>query len=176
MSTIATNATCRPGRLITRPVSPDAPLPRIDPVIARLPRLFRLESINRLPLDASRHVARAELFHAQAALSVFWIAGCDDTHARLDALVSVRWLGRAACIDGAIRVVRLVEADEPELGVNLFDTVPYSWSADRTALKRAETEWLRGSHRTRRAFNARYWDAPTFRAYVEARCGAALTH
>lgn len=150
----------------------DCPAPLADPVLSRLPPLFRVESVCRLPVDEHRHVARAELFHAQAALSVFWVGGRHDTNIAKDALVSIRWLGDPVCCDGALRIARLIEASNPAASFNLFDTVPRRWVLDRASLSVAAADWRQSSHSARRSFNVRYWDAASFRSYLAA-CGAA---
>lgn len=162
ISSLATRTTERPPSACR--------LPEADPVPAKLPPLFRVESICRLPVDEHRHVARAELFHAQAALSVFWIGGRGDAGIARDALVAIRWLGEPRCCDGSLRIARLVEAREPAATFNLFDTVPYGWCADRAVLKEAASRWLHASRRARRSFNERHWDAARLRAYLAA-CG-----
>lgn len=152
----------------------DCPLPLADPVLSRLPSLFRVESICRLPVDDDRHVARAELFHTQAALSVFWVGGRRDTNILKDSLVSIRWLGGPACCDGALRIAGLVESDRPEESFNLFDTVPYGWVANRSFLKEATAHWRQASRSARRLFNVRHWNAESLRSYLAA-CGALGT-
>lgn len=154
----------------------DCPFTLADPVLCRLPPLFRVESICRLPVDESRHVARAELFHSHAALSVFWVGGRNDTSIANSALVSIRWLGDPICCDGALRIARLIEIEEPEASFNLFETVPPGWVADRMSLNDAAARWRQASHGSRRSFNARCWNASSFRSYL-ASCGAAtLSH
>jgi len=150
----------------------DCPLPLADPVLSKLPPLFRVESVCRLPVDEHRHVARAELFHSHSALSVFWVGGRHDTSIAEGALVSIRWLGEPVCCDGALRIARLIEAGSPDTAFNLFDTVPHRWIADRASLSDAAARWRQASHSARRSFNVRYWDAASFRSYLVA-CGAA---
>lgn len=157
-----------PATQTTETPSFDCRPPQADPLPAKLPPLFRVESICRLPVDEHRHVARAELFHAQAALSVFWVGGHSDTSIARDALVAIRWLGDPFCCDGALRIARLVEVEQPAPAFNLFDTVPYCWSTDRTLLKDAAARWLQASRRARQAFNSRCWEAANFRSYLAA--------
>jgi 3'-5' exoribonuclease len=159
-----------PATQTTEMPSFDCRPPQSDPLPAKLPPLFRVESICRLPVDECRHVARAELFHAQAALSVFWVGGHSDTSVARDALVAIRWLGDPFCNDGALRIARLLEIDEPTPTCNLFDTVPRSWSTDRALLKEAAARWLQASRRARQSFNSRHWDAASFQSYLAA-CG-----
>ena len=47
-------------------------LPTADPVTDRLPRIFRIQSITRLPADGRHVMNRAVLFHERASLSVEW--------------------------------------------------------------------------------------------------------
>ncbi len=166
ISSLATRATATPPS--------GCRLAEDDPVPAKLPLLFRVESICRLPIDANRHVARAELFHAQASLSVFWIGGRSDDVIAKDALVSIRWLGEPLCCDGSLRISRLVDMREPAPAVNLFDTVPYAWCTDRRLLKEAALRWFKASHRARKSFNERHWEADSLRCYL-ASCGAFAT-
>ncbi|MGE5467583.1 MAG: hypothetical protein ACM3Y9_09190 [Ignavibacteria bacterium] len=156
-----------PSALRTTPIpSFDWEQRAADPVPAKLPSLFRVETICRLPIDESRQVSRAELFHAQAALSVFWIGGRSERPIARDALVAIRWMGDPVCCDGSLRIGRLVEVTEPESDVNLFEMVPYSWMPNRALLKEAAGHWRQASRKVRRAFTSRHWDAARFRAYL----------
>jgi 3'-5' exoribonuclease len=98
-------------------------LPQPDHVIDRLPPVFRVQSIERLPFDARNLLNVAVVFHERAVLRVEWLCRHPDSRLTAGSLVSIRWLGRPVSARlGAIRIARLVKLERPEASLNPFDT------------------------------------------------------
>ena len=112
-----------------------------DRVIDKLPPIFRIQSLTRLPADSRHTFNRAVLFHHQASLQVEWVSRHVDVELKAGSLVSVCWQGRPACVDGAVRIARLVCLRSAEDTLNLFDTVPSSWGIDRDLIERGARLW-----------------------------------
>lgn len=137
-----------------------------DHVQHKLPRIYRLQSIERLPFNEECRMNRAVLFHEQASLSVEWLSERTDVRLVVGTLVSIRWLGRPTSHGGAIRISRLVPMQRPEVEVNIFETVPWRWAKDRELLKRAARLWETLSPPFRMLFNVTLWEADRFRRYL----------
>ena len=116
------------------------PRPVIDPVPSQLPHLFRVQSIERLPMPSGR----AALFHDAASLKVEWLSRQTDIRIVQGCLVSIRWQGNPVSIDGHVRIGRLVLMERSEPEADLFQTVPYGWVRDRELLQRASDRWEGG--------------------------------
>ena len=125
-----------------------------DHVVKHLPLTFRVQSIARLYFDGHDKMNRAVLFHERASLTVEWLSRSVDVRIVTGGLVSIRWLGRPTCVKGAVRIARLVPLDRPEPSLNLFDTVPSNWLADRALLRRAGAHWDGLQPSFRHLFNA----------------------
>ena len=91
------------------------PIPSAAPdnVVAKLPPVFRVQSISRLPLDDQYALNRAALFHEHASLMVEWPARKVDARLGAGSLVSIRWLGRPESLGGAVRISRLAVLERP---------------------------------------------------------------
>jgi 3'-5' exoribonuclease len=143
-----------------------APLPAEKFVREHLPQIFRIQSITRLPGDGRHIKNRAVLFHERASLSVEWVSRQVDVRLQAGCLVSVRWLGRVLCAEGALRIARLVRLDRPDPALNLFDTLPSSWVIDRALVKRAAALWERLPRAFAHLFNAIFWDGARLYRYL----------
>ena len=68
------------------------PIPSAAPdnVVAKLPPIFRVESISRLPLDDHYALNRAVLIHERASLMVEWPSRKVDARLCVGSLVSIR--------------------------------------------------------------------------------------
>ena len=139
-----------------------------DHVVKHLPLTFRVQSIARLYFDGHDKMNRAVLFHERASLTVEWLSRSVDVRIVTGGLVSIRWLGRPTCVKGAVRIARLVPLDRPEPSLNLFDTVPSNWLADRALLRRAGAHWDGLQPSFRHLFNAIFWQGDRFRRYLNA--------
>lgn len=115
------------------------PVPGEDLLVEKLPPVFRVQSIVRLPFDGLHRLNRATLFHESVSLSVEWLSLKVDVDLRAGSLASIRWLGRPASLGGAIRIARLVRLERPVPELDLFKTVPWTWvgANDRPLLARA---------------------------------------
>jgi len=143
-----------------------APRTLYDPVPDKLPPLFRVQSIERLPGAHSDILNRATLFHERASLSVEWLTRHADIRLVRGSLVSIRWLGRPASCDGHVRISRLVLLERPEAETNLFDLVPSNWASDRALVARASALWEGLPRGFRHLFNAMFWDGRRFQRYL----------
>lgn len=142
------------------------PRPVFETVPAKLPSIFRVESVERHPSDHHQVVTRAVLFHEKASLTVEWPSRHVDVRVHRGALVTIAWLGHPACHQGAIRISRLVPLERAEAAANLFELVPYSWVPDRKLVRRG-AELIDSLPRGfRHLFNAVFWDGARFERYV----------
>lgn len=145
-----------------------------DLVTECLPPTFRIHSIRRIPGDAAHKViTRAVLFHERACLTVEWSSPRVDVRLSAGCLVSIRWRGRPVSVNGAIRIARLVRLDRPEPAINLFDTVPSAWTADRALVSRAAALWEGLPRALAHLFNAIFWDRERFYRYLT--CPSSLS-
>lgn len=145
-----------------------ARLPGHDALVERLPTAFRIQSIARLPFDARDTLNRACLFHESAALTVEWLSRQVDPGLVAGALVAIRWQGRPVSLNGAIRVSRIVPLERPDPAVNLFETVPSAWVADRELVRRAAFLWSCLPQGLGHLFNGVFWQADRFWRFL---CG-----
>lgn len=86
------------------------PSPSPDQVPWKLPSVFRVVSLARLPLPGGVR-NEATLYHDQAYLRVVWMARHVDTQLTAGDLVTIRWLGKPVSVDGAVRISRLVRLE-----------------------------------------------------------------
>lgn len=114
--------------------------PHNIPPIDQLPGVFRITDISATPMMNGRGIEyRVKIFNERASMTVSYTHSHPDIRLKADMLVSVRWKLPVTSIDGAIQISRLVLLERPIKGVNLFETVPYSWVQDRDLVKRAKT-------------------------------------
>lgn len=144
------------------------PVPRTAPdlVLEKLPPLFRLQSIERLPFDARNIRNRATLFHERATLCVEWLSAHPDVRLTVGSLVAIRWYGRPVSFAGAVRIARLVPLDRPEPTVNLFETIPHRWLRERALATRGAALWAALPQGFAHLFNAIFWEGARFHRYV----------
>lgn len=147
-----------------------------DDLPGRLPPIFRLQSIERLPFEGGMVLNRAVLFHEQASLRVTWLSKVVDPRLAADSLVSIRWLGRPTSFAGAVQISRLVALSRPEASVNLFETVPQSWIRHRALVQRARVLWGQLDEPLRGLVNALLWSGRRFRRYVTGPSSLAGHH
>lgn len=142
------------------------PCPSTDVVVEKLPRIFRIQAIERLPFDDKHVRNRAVLFHEKAAIRVEWLTRHPDVRLTAGSLVSIRWAGRPVSVNGSIRIARLVLMEKPEASMNLFDTIPHRWLADRALAKRGAALWEAMPRGFAHLFNAIFWDGDRFHRYI----------
>lgn len=147
-----------------------------DRVVDRLPPVFRIQSIERLPFDARNVLSRAALFHDRATLTVEWLSHHVDVRLIVGSPVSIRWQGRPVCTGGAVRIARLVLLEKPDPAVNLFETVPHAWVHDRALLQRAASLWDALPRGFGHLFNAIFWDGGRLHRYVAGPSSLAGHH
>lgn len=137
-----------------------------DRVIAHLPGAFRIQSIARLPFHGRHTLNRACLFHERASLTVEWLSRQVEVRLVVGALVSIRWQGRPVSLNGAVRVSRIVLLERPEPALNLFETVPSAWMADRELVRRAAFLWSCLPRGLGHLFNAVFWQGDRFLRFL----------
>jgi 3'-5' exoribonuclease len=142
------------------------PKPVFDPLPAKLPPVFRVESVERYPAEHHQVVTRVVLLHERVSLTVEWRTRHVDVRISSGTLVAIRWLGNPVSRNGAIQISRLVALDRAEAAVNLFDLVPHGWVADRDLARRAAALVESLPRGFRHLFNAIFWDGGRFERFV----------
>lgn len=137
-----------------------------DRLVEKLPTVFRLQSIERLPFDERDVRNCATLFHERASLRVEWLSRHPDVRLTAGSLVAIRWSGRPTSLDGAVRISRLVLLEKPVPGINLFDTIPHRWLPVRELARRGAILWDALPQGFAHLFNAIFWDGRRFLRYV----------
>jgi 3'-5' exoribonuclease len=150
------------------PVAAAQPVPRTesDLVPDKLPPIFRVQAIERLPGVRGDMLNRATLFHERACIAVEWLTQHADIRLVRGCLVSIRWLGRPVSTEGHVRISRLVLLERPDAETNLFDLVPRGWVSDRALVARASALWEGLPRGFRHLFNAIFWDGRRFQRYL----------
>ncbi|MCX7180544.1 MAG: hypothetical protein NTX56_17865 [Proteobacteria bacterium] len=134
-------------------------------VPSSLPCMFRVETIEREPVDLVQHKMTARLFHEDQQLSVQWISRQVDVRIHKGSLVAIRWHGHPVAIDGTIRISRLVLMEIPTPSFNLFRTVPLAWVHNRDLVERAADLWEALPRGFQHLFNAILWDGNRFQRF-----------
>lgn len=143
------------------------PRPTLDPVPEKLPHLFRLQSIERLPMPGTSTIlTRASLYHDRASLKVAWTSRHADIRLVQGALVGIRWQGHPVSIDGHVRIGRLVLLERVEPETDLFFTIPPAWVRERELLARASRLWGLLPRGLRHLFNALLWDGRRMQRFL----------
>lgn len=97
---------------------------------------------------------------------VTWTSMSHDEQIAQGAMARVFWPHRVTEVNGLYPVVRLVPVTRVDAAVNLFDTVPPSWSKDILSLRRAKELWEQLPDTRQRLFNELLWDPRIFRRYI----------
>lgn len=105
--------------------------------IMNLPWLYRVLQIDHQQLSGRQFQYRATLFHDKATLTVSWVQHQVDVRLETGCLVSPRWISKTICEQGQIIINRLLPVTSPSL-VNVFETVPHEWVADRSLINDAK--------------------------------------
>lgn len=100
----------------------------------------------------------------QATLT--WTSACPDERITKGALARVYWPNKLSEVDGLYPVIRLVPITRIDHSINLFDTVPPSWSRQFSVLDRAKELWNQMSESRQALFNELFWDGQLFRRYI----------
>jgi 3'-5' exoribonuclease len=133
--------------------------------LASMPRLFRLLSLTRTPLNGSGYQMEASLYHDQVSPCVSWTVRQPDTRIKEGVLVSPRYAPNAICEGGRLRIGRLVLIEQPIRTENLFSTVPPDWVPNRDLLKRASLLFEQLDLRYQELLNNVLWDAEIFHGF-----------
>lgn len=100
----------------------------------------------------------------QATLT--WTSASPDERIAKGALARVFWPVVLHEIDGIYPVNRLVPLTAVDHGINLFETVPSSWSRQFSLLDRATELWKQLPTPMQALFNELFWDVQLFRRYI----------
>ena len=111
-----------------------------------------------------RHVATVYGNAFQATLT--WTNSCHDERIDKGALARVYWPKHLSEVDGLYPIIRLVPITTVDHSINLFDTVPPSWSRQFGLLHRAKDLWDHLPETRQALFNELFWDAQRFRRYI----------
>lgn len=140
----------------------------------RLPNIFRLVSITRLPGQNGRGVANeAVLFHEQASLKVVWTSQQVDCRLKRGCYVALRGIDSKTLGSDCQRIKRLDRLDKTLPTVNLFDTIPHSWVRDRSWVHRAALLWEQLSRPFQHLVTAILWDGSRLERFLT---GPAALH
>jgi 3'-5' exoribonuclease len=138
-----------------------------DQVAASMPPVMRIMSLSRtIGESGSLIINRASLYHARCSLQVEWVSQHTDTRLYRHGLVTIRHALTARSSNGALRIQRLLPADRPMPSVNLFETVPPRWVADRDLVARAAELWDALPRPLAFLMNAVLWDSHRFHRYA----------
>lgn len=132
----------------------------------RWPHMFRVVSIERMPIDGHSHRTTARLFHENAAISVYWTSGTVDARITRGSLVAIRWLRHLVATDDVVRISRLVLMEKPEPSINLFHTIPTTWVNNRDLVERAADQFEKLPRGFQHLFNAIFWDGKRLHRYL----------
>lgn len=132
---------------------------------SRMPQVLRVTSVRRMAFDGGYRTT-ARIFHERASLTVAWNSRQPDTRIVHGCLAGIRWTGTPECVNGEIRIARLVRFDRPLASENLFATIPYDCVADRELVRRAGLLWEALPRCFRHLFNAVFWDGGRFGRYL----------
>jgi len=133
--------------------------------LASMPRLFRLASLTRTPLNGSIYQMEASVYHDRASLCVSWTVRQPDTRLKEGVLVSPRYLLNAVSSDGSLRIHRLVMIEQPIHTENLFHTALPAWVPNRDLIRRASLLFEQLDLGYKELLNGVLWDAEIFHGF-----------
>lgn len=125
----------------------------------QLPQIFRITAIECTLLPDSTYEINASIFHEKAQLDVQWNAAQIESRLAVNQLVSIRWKGKLAECYGKIIISRLVPVDKQSASVNLLDTIPITWFANREVLQRARKLVELLSVKYKKVLNTIFWNS-----------------
>lgn len=120
------------------------------------------------------HVATVAGNSFQGTLT--WTACWHDERIAKDALARVFWPAHLEQVDGLVPINRLVPLSTIDHTINLFETVPRSWSRQFRVLDRAKELWEQLPDAKQALFNDLFWDAEHFRHYIYAPATISCHH
>jgi 3'-5' exoribonuclease len=144
---------------------PEPPLPP-DELMARLPEVLRIQSLERTLTPEGRIHNRAVLYHRHCSLRVDWLTQHSDIRLHRHGLVRLRHAKRIESTDGSVRIERLLPTDRADATTNLFDTVPNEWVRDRELVAQGAALWETLPRPLAHLFNAVFWEDSRFHRYV----------
>ena len=134
--------------------------------VEQLPRVLRIQSIAQLRNIGAESINRAVLTHQRCKLCVDWIADTTDHRLYRHRLVSLQPAQTASSQHGALRIERLLPAEQPLPTLNLFETVPPGWVKDRRLVRRAAELWEELPRPLAALVNAVLWEGRRFHRFV----------
>ena len=131
-----------------------------------LPSFYRVISIRSICLASNLYQNIAELYHDQASISVSWISNNVDETIIDGTLVSPAWENTQECINGNVQIKTLSRILEPNVHINLFETVPYEWIKNRVLIQEAKEIIASLPLHYSLLFTAIFWDARRFYQFL----------
>lgn len=116
--------------------------------------------------DQFRCVNVATVYGSAFRATLTWMSACPDERITRGALARVYWPNELAEVDGLYPVIRLVPITVVDHSINLFETVPPSWSRQFGLLDRAKELWNQLPERRQALFNELFWEDQLFRRYI----------
>ena len=129
--------------------------------------IFRVTNILREDIGNGKFRNEAYLFNNQASFKVDWIDTALISKIHMGQIVSPRMSFEPKCINGCIRICRLVVYEQPTDSVNLFDLIPFGWVKDRDVVKRGALMMAELSVAHRLLFNAIFWNHARFERFCK---------
>lgn len=125
----------------------------------QLPQIYRITALECTLLPDNTYEINASIFHEKAQLDVQWNAAQMDSRLVVNQLVSIRWKGKLAEKSGKIIISRLAPLETPSASVNLLDTIPVTWCANREILQRARKLVELLSAEYKKVLNTIFWNS-----------------
>ena len=131
-----------------------------------LPQVYRLVRLDERIRPDRQVCYTAVVYHDRASLRVTWVARKRDTRLQENHLVRIVWTGGAPrCIRGAVVIARLTPVARHSAALDLFETVPPQWVADRDILKRMSALLGDLLLPLRELITAIFWDGDRFERF-----------
>lgn len=131
-------------------------------------RIYRLLSINRIPHPEGGQRVLAKLWRHPHLLNVEWWSAKTDACLQVGSLVVVEGTIFGIQPDKQIILGQLEHLEQPNPGINLFETIPEGWGVDLPACTAATELWESLPFAHRQLFNQMMWDGARFKRYVTA--------
>lgn len=131
-----------------------------------LPDVVRVLDIGYETDEQFRALHFAKVWGNAFQASLTWVSPYSDDRICKGSLARVYWPKALTEVDGCFPVVRVVPITSVDHSVNLFDTIPSTWSRNFELMERAKGLWCQLPYRMQALFNEIFWDDRLFRRYV----------
>lgn len=130
------------------------------------PSVYRVISFRSARLATNLYQNIAELYHDKASISVSWICNNIDESIIVNTLVSPAWEDTQESINGNVQIKTLSRILEPNVNINLFETIPYEWIKNRVLILEAKEIISTLPIHFSLLFTAIFWDARRFYQFL----------